>query len=828
MKTKAVRIISIIFLSFMFTNIQAQTYDDLWSDIQKAEQKDMPKSVISICDKIIKKATKEHQSGQLFKAYFYRCQSKQDISPDSIYTELKDVEHWAETASNPTDKMVIHSILANIYASYAAMNSWELKLRTNTTSAEAPDDIREWTRIQFHDAVMKHIDASLADLNLLHSTNTKSFVPFTKLQWASKFYGHDMLHLIAKRALQTLEMFYEVADSKKEINDKKENIYHSLQNIYQSADDKDALVLISLDEIDYRYKLHKSNNTYIKDLEHLLSSNSTSNVCSEIYLKEAQYYSDHHNKIKALDICNNALKLYPKYERINAVKECINEIELTRATLNITNVAYPNSTIQIKVSHCNSKGFTLQLYKVPEGANLEKEISSKNCSLAYSKHFDLIPPKNYELQTDSFSIQTPDLGAYLATVKSDEKSAVSSDYNKILRITRLKLLTLSLGNQIEATVVDGQNGKFIPGATISDFNSSYKLLKQYTTDAEGKVIFTPHRPVILTATKGDDKYMGYLWGYSFLSEPHTTTVNKVVLMTDRSIYRPGQTVYLKGINYDQNGDSTSVCPRRQFSLSLRDANFQEIANKKVTTNEFGSFTSSFILPSSCLNGIFRINTENGSITFRVEEYKRPSFEVKTDELKDTYSIGDTIAVKGNAKTFSGVPLDGAIAKYTITRTKWSWWWRRDSQIIATDSIKVQPDGTFSIPVYLNGAKDASYQDDATSDETDESYYKTDEANDYYTYTVKIDVTSAAGETQTGEAVIGAGKKSMILSIADDSKRLCKDQLSQSSIRSQESASETRRHKHFIHACSSQGQAGRKSCKPRHCRFQQRDRYERLA
>ena len=198
-------------------------------------------------------------------------------------------------------------------------------------------------------------------------------------------------------------------------------------------------------------------------------------------------------------------------------------------------------------------------------------------------------------------------------------------------------------------------------------------------------------------------YRFYSW-FNNYSDGRTSQKN-MILMTDRGIYRPGQTIYEKGIVYTQQGDSTRVDEAQTYNVSLRDTNNQEIATKKVTTNKFGSFNLQFVLPSSCLNGTFYIETPLARKDIRVEEYKRPTFEITTDKVNTSYSLGDTIHLKGNAKMFSGIPVGNAIAKYTIRREKWSWWWIRDTEIICTDSVKTDAEGRFDLPVYLAGKPD---------------------------------------------------------------------------------------------------------------------------
>jgi hypothetical protein len=700
MKKKVIGIIVFMLLLAVAARVKAQSYDKLWKDIASFEKKDLPKSIIDCCNTIIKKAQSENNTGQLLKAYIYRMQCKESISEDSLYTSVKDLENRVLTTKNPVDKMVIHSILAGIYADYASMNNYELDDRTNVSVVKDADDMREWTHIQFNSAILRHVEASLSDISLLHATSTKKYLPFTSQNWASEYYKHDMLHLIARKAINSLNALSN-SDVKRQ---KTDSIYQLMQNIYRSDKQEEAYVLVTLDKLNFQKSVSKINDkTYTASLNNLLNDvDKSKEIRSEIFLALANDAYSHRKMNKTLDLCNQAISLYPKYNRITSLQELRNRILNPSVSMSIINAAYPLSKEKIFVNHKNANGFTLRLYRIPDALITKNDIKAEDCKLLNEQHFNLTQPKNYIEKKDSFMITTPDVGVYLIETKVDGAAKNSNTQNAILHISRLMLLSMGNKGQHQFVVTDRMSGQLIEGATVIAYDRKNRVLQQGTTDNKGKVTMTvSSNSNQVKAVKGNDKYMDkqYLSNSYYYSSNDSTTQHILKLLTDRSIYRPGQIVHVKGIAYSQRGDNAKTIENKSYQLSLRDANHQEIANKKVTTNGFGSFTADFTLPSSCLNGNFSVTSQtDGSYAyFKVEEYKRPTFEVTTDDVKESYSLGDTVYIKGKAKTFSGVPVDGAMAKYTVKRSEWCWWRENGDEIITNDSVKLAPDGSFTIP-----------------------------------------------------------------------------------------------------------------------------------
>ncbi|MEL7533232.1 MAG: alpha-2-macroglobulin family protein, partial [Bacteroidota bacterium] len=223
----------------------------------------------------------------------------------------------------------------------------------------------------------------------------------------------------------------------------------------------------------------------------------------------------------------------------------------------------------------------------------------------------------------------------------------------------------------------------------------------------------------------------------------------------RKIYRPGQTIYFKGLALRKKGKDWNIRKNKSFEVIFRDVNGQEIATEKFKSNEYGTFSGTFTAPVGVLTGMMRLFCDNSNVSFRVEEYKRPKFEVKLDPFEGEFVLGDQITVKGNALTYSGVKLDGAKVKYRVRRNArfpyfYSWWRpapRSSSAEISNGEVLTDAEGNFSFEFPA---------------EADVSLRKEDKP--IFSYEVSINVTDITGETHEAATKVQAGYTSLLMDL----------------------------------------------------------------
>ena len=736
--------------------MQAQTFDKLWKDVEQAEKKSLPQTVIKLTDQIFRKGEKEKNSPQMLKAYMWRMNYQESLTPDSFYVSLKGLEQWAKQSDKPMDRAILHSLIAGLYADYADQNAWQIRQRTDIVDQTPSADMREWTANMFIEKVKANTKEALVDSVLLLKTSSRTYIPFVALGETSGYYHHDMYHLLASRGIEALRKI-ENLNVNNEVKQDIELIYQNMLSAYKVRGDKEGFVLTSLNYLQWRYDmgfrpfqakkglLGLTQDPYLAGLDKLKAEFKSLDVCAEVYLAKANFALMKDQQVAALQLCDEAIRLYPGYRRMNALKNLKENILAPSLNVSSNSTGFPDEEVKIQVSHKNLNGFTLSLYK--------------DKTLLKEQHYVLSRPTDYRTQDTTFTFKAPNVGKYKMRIVPDIHS--KKDQEREFVVTRFKVLTASLpGEQYEIVTLDAQTGHPIPNAQVTLYDNKSKVLQQLTTNVNGKAVITwKNSYQYLTATKDQDtsmlKQSIYGGNFGYYGDSNQSS-NKMTLLTDRSIYRPGQTVYVKGIAYTQKTDTAHVLVNKEYTVVLKDANNQEVGKKTVTTNDFGSFATDFALPSACLNGMFSIRSGDGWAQIRVEDYKRPTFDITFEKQKGSYQLGSEIEVKGKVQSYSGVLLQDLPVKYVVKRSGYSLWRMAESTQIASGEVTLSANGEFTIPVLLEESEQ----------------YKNDNKM-YYRYQVEAMVTNVAGETQTSVDVISAGNRSLIVQ-PELNDKVCKD------------------------------------------------------
>lgn len=743
----------LLMMATILPTVHAQSYTKLWKDVEQAQKKDLPQTVIQLTERIAHKAEQEQNAPQLLKAIVCRNDYQDKLTPDSLLTNLKALEKWAGQEPDSTNKAILHSLLAEKYNVFLQQNLWTIKSRTELQSDDIPADIREWTASLFIDRIDQHLRTSLANEKQLMKISTKEYTPFIEQEEGSRFYGHDLYHLLMRRAIHLYQQWNNLnIDSLQQA--RITGLYtHAIDLYAQQARSEDAVIFCTLDYLNYQRNQNRTEeNIYLQGLDALLSKYGSRAACGEVLIAKATYLQSKSRYAEALRLCDEGLKQYSSYPRINALKNLRAQILQPALSYRTYNSAYPGDSIELRISYKNLDGFTWNLYatnldEVPYSYD-EDDIKKHRRNKLSSIHFSLKPlPKTgmpeedwkYQHSDTLFKIRVPDnLGVYIYQAVPDAKG--NEPRSHLLTTTRLKVLGLDTGDkqQVEFITIDAQSGHPIANATLSFYDyTGNKLLKEVTTGADGKVLVQTNADMRhYVARKDNDRSMRpqYFYRHGSVSPGYSNEWNKVLtLLSDRAIYRPGQTVYIKGIAHQQNQDSAHVLTNETYELSLLDVNRKEIATQKVTTNEFGSFTAEFTLPAACLNGTFTIRdkkTNHGSITFRVEEYKRPSFEITFNPVTKAYLLGDTITLTGNVKAYNGMTIQEVPLAYRVTyHTFMPRIWRMQQKPLQADTIRLDANGNFSIPLKLTIPEDEVQKDRI------------------HTFDFAVTVTDEAGETQ---------------------------------------------------------------------------------
>ena len=756
-----IRYLSLIVLLVMsvFAPMQAQTYDNLWKELEVLERKDLPKSVISEAMKIYDKAKAEQNVPQMMKAYLTAMQYRSLLTPDSLKVDMNGLEQWASQTGSMEDKAILYSILGEM---------------------TMPADVKKG---------LGYLQASLKDKDWLLLIPVEKLRPMVRVGEASKRYFRDNLYnLLARRAIQIMQQYrWQAAAKANQTNSLSVDMtdmdqfvtyqfvpvsdcdltaavmqtYQSLLKAYDTETEREGWLLTGIDALNYLYRNFSgnfSNDVCQQELRKWIHTYPAVKTVPEAYLALAQFLQYQNNQVERLRIVREGIAGYPRYEGINQLKNIEKEILNASLSLEIA-TAYPGEQQSVKVNYKNLTGITLQLYKVnlPVTSavlqNRTTHFESKYARLQREEHFSLKPTTDYLNIDTTLTIQAPQAGIYFLKAVPDGKKGVSD--GTLMNVTALKTIYRPLPDgTLELVVVNAVSGQPVSEAEVTIYTEKgggYSPQQTYQADKQGtlKLDFLNSNKYWYNAHTAADNAMPILnlWKNDYYYK-ESKRKEVLQLFTDRSIYRPGQTVYVSGLAYEMEKDSTRVLADKKYTVSLYDANNNETGKVEVRTNGFGSFSGQFVLPSPCLTGYFSLRAADTSVSFKVEEYKRPTFDVTFEPVKVEYQVGDSIEVVGMAKTFAGAPVQNARVHYNISRS-YAWFWRfmgRGSARWEGEAM-TDADGKFTVPVHF----------EIDSDRRESPLW-------YYTYNIQADVTDGAGETQQANLSLPLGSTSMVLNM----------------------------------------------------------------
>ncbi|MBS4066590.1 MAG: alpha-2-macroglobulin, partial [Chitinophagaceae bacterium] len=609
-------------------------------------------------------------------------------------------------------------------------------------------------------------------------------------------------------------------------------LYQQLIRFHINDQVPSALIDVDLRRIEFvnRYSTHENKNEYYRfALNHLIHQYNNQPVVSQAvyllandYAEFAETYDFTKHKTddtlnprwyykKALDLCSTVVKQKEKTEGKINCSNLIHQINSKELSLRTEKVNLPNQPFRSLITYRNTATLYFRIIPVTKTPDEEQERENYWEATYWNKLAKLKPllqfqykmPATEDHQIHKAEIKIPALpaGTYLIMASANEQFTTAEN---ILSAQYVHVSALAwIYNGQDFFVLNRETGKPIHKANVQVWKHGYNYESRkydltkgatYTTDANGYFKLLGDKTseqyrLDMSYEKDrlflDDGFYNYNWRGEESNKDELKN-RKAFLFSDRSIYRPGQTVYFKGIvvTNDAVTGKPKIVSNYKTTLYLYDANYQKVDSIKVNTNEYGSYTGSFQLPQGGLNGQFSIRDEGiqANLYFSVEEYKRPKFYVEYPPLKGAYKVGDKVKVTGNAKAYAGNNIDNAKVKYRVVREPrllypwlcWKWGWPlMEEQEIAHGETNTKADGSFEIVFTAIPDKKVRKELDPLFD-----------------YKVIADVTDLNGETRTGETIISIGYKSLYLEIGlPEGETMIADSLKQISISTKNSMGE---------------------------------------
>lgn len=730
-------IITLLITVFAMLQATAQTYDNLWKQADIIAQKDQPKSEIGVMKKIISKATAAKDYGQLLAAEIRQAILWREISPDSLTPNVKRMETEALKAKDPVLKAVRYAVLGKVYREVNGKKSEEFFKK----ALEQPE--------------------------LLARNASTGYVPLTLKGVDGSSFKNDLLHLIGFEA-----------DSKE--------AYLLMYTYYNKVENRGAACLCAYKLIEkYRQddvrEVRKSK--YLNTIDSLIHVYQDIPEAGELAVEHFRFMegaTDAKPQDK-LNYINYALNRWGGWSRMNVLRNA--QKRLTEPMFQVQDmplVLRPSEKKWVHLNVRNLQNLNIRLSRLNITADNEYDAQNeatykmllKKTTKLHQKDFsrNYYGRPDYEEVKDSIEIggNLP-LGAYLMEVTSDNTGIAPQ--RELFYVSNLAVMIQQLpDDRHRYVVVNATDGQPVPGAKIVLYDRNYDdktgkfkrvIHARMTTDDQGEAYFKNVDGNVLISTS-NDKFTPakdiYLSRARYYEKKDDET--KYQLFTDRAIYRPGQKVHATAVSYIVKKGLDASVPGKSMELKfiLRDANWKQVAEQKATTDEYGTASVDFELPQEGQTGMYHVSVNNrANSSFRVEEYKRPTFEITFPKVNEKYNWGDTVVVKASAKTYAGVPVQGAKVEYQVTRRNQLWWWGAGSagQLVKTDSCVTREDGTFDVEIPLEASLSGK-------DEADRSDFM--RIARFFNFEVSAIVTDISGESHEGVMSLPLGTKPTILTV----------------------------------------------------------------
>lgn len=706
----------------------AQTYDNLWKQAEIIAQKDQPKSEIAVMKKIIAKASAAKDYGQLLAAEMRQMTLWKEISADSLEPNVKRMEAEVLKEKNPVLKAVRYAVLGKV----SEKKSQEFFKK----ALEQPE--------------------------LLAKHTSTEYVPLTQKGVDGSSFNNDLLHLIGFEA-----------DSKE--------AYLQLYTYYNKVGNRGAACLCAYKLIE---KYSQDDVREVKKSKYLHTIDSLIHVYQDIpeageLAVEHYRFMERSSDAKTLDklnYINYALSRWGGWSRMNELRNA--QKRLTEPMFQVQDMPQvlrpgEKAWVHLNVRNLQNLKFSISRLDITADNNYDaqdeatyKMLLKKTTKLHqkdYSRNYYGRP--DYEEVKDSIEIggNLP-LGAYLMEVTSDNTGIAPQ--RKLFYVSNLAVMIQQLpDDKHRYVVVNATDGQPIAGAKIELYEKDYDVKTgkhkrlvhaRLTTDSNGEAYFKNVDGEVLISTSAD-KYAPAKYIYLSRDRYFEQKDDKIAyqLFTDRSIYRPGQKMHATAVSFivKKGLDASVPGKSKELKFILRDAEWKQVAEQKATTDEYGTASVDFELPKEGKTGMFSISVNGQASEYiRVEEYKRPTFEITFPKVNERYTWGDTIVVKATAKTYAGVPVQGAKVEYKVTRRNQMWWMGASSsdKLVKTDSTVTREDGTFEVEIPLEVAES--------------------EKNDFmriarfFNFTISAVVTDISGESHEGEMSLPLGTRSTAFSV----------------------------------------------------------------
>lgn len=793
---------TLLFLFILCTvAASAQDYKKEWAEVLEKETEGEVKQAAALTDLIYQKAHRKKNQSQVIKAFFFKAKYMQVLEEDAQFKIISNIR--AEIKKAPHQgKAILNSIYAQMLRTIYRKNRYAINNISKTANYDI-NDYRKWDSKNFEDEIEKAYIESLEPADLLYRTPLTDFEEIIDFAPSLRNLERSLYDFLAECYLNDLwdttslanneyannhvsllfgdtEHFLKFTESDSlTITEKKGiTLLTEIEKHYYNNNDTinlDRAVLRRLEYMDYEILGNQKIPVYLATIHNIANKTHKTPITYIAKLVEAQTLvrqSDktlfNQNIVESIKLCDELIVNKDKHDLTPDAINLKNNYLQKEAFIETESFIKPNATSLAQIRFKNLDSINVLFYKIPHNADTE----AASFRSQYITNKKPVVKKAYKLpnRNDHFTYTTEVLlpaltkGTYAIILSAAEENIEPISDPLIEKITASQIAVLDQHNYNITTyqVVDRSNGKPIKNAKASLANFSDK-----TSDINGRIQYIAREsrwnnnaerdPVTITWQGDTISFGAYINDYR---PDKRDLISRIQLFTDRSIYRPGQTVYFKGIAYKDYKGVFSVIPNRYFTVTVESSRNDELKKIRLKTNEFGSFADSIVLPKN-INGRFEITVDEDeedededplwedayfsqtSVFFNVEEYKRPTFEVTFEKIKDQIRLNEVIKIKGTARTLSSAMISNADVEYRVYRKSRRHWYDEnynsyEGEITNGDTI-TDANGQFVIEFMAEPDKN----------------HKPEELP-FYTYEISVDVTDINGETHSERYSVNVG------------------------------------------------------------------------
>ncbi|MEA4981867.1 MAG: alpha-2-macroglobulin family protein, partial [Paludibacter sp.] len=763
-----------IVVSSSAQNLQSNT--QTWEKVDQLIEQNLPESALKTLDSISHTVgfNKDMQGQIRVRLYQYRIQTEKE--PDTAPALMKEFEQFARDFEPSAEKQLLFCMAAEMYNDYYQNKRYEIDWRTDV-AGEIPENPETWSKNHYQQKIKSLLQEALKNQEISKNTDIAGLKSLFVDQTEKKDDINTTPTLFDYLAYKQIELSEAWKD-----NNTVNATYNDLIQFRKAKGDFSLTILSEIDYIKYLYSDTDTNSdTFLQKADSLEQVYQHNPAVVEIMAQKANHYLSHTGihqyKKLAYQICQKGIETYPNYPRIGLLKNILIQIEQQSLFIGSAGDAAPANRLKMNIRSTNISEITLEVYRLNTSAEafaknnlnrkIEQEKDSFNKMLIETFKINMPLNDSFEEVDTTFYLKTGDYGiyeyiAYPSGIR--EKDKMTGSYFTVTGLTFIKRAISE--DKTAYYVLDRITGKQISKVDIETYKykwtgNQYEMTLSFTgkTNSKGyaelaRMIVSNNNEVIVLK-KQDDRYFSTTSHKPYFNIYNSTenVQQQINVFTDRAIYRPGQAVYFKAIAYELGKNKQEVTAGKQIRFELMNANGESISDVNLTTNEFGSASGTFILPSGGLNGIYQIRADEiSSVNFSVEEYKRPSFEVTVTQPDSEISFGEAVTLHGDVKAFAGYPLPGTQIRYTVKRYIHPFWrWFPpvyDEKMIVSGETTTDANGNFTLQ--FTPEKDKNIHDK--------------QIKQAYRYTITIDATDTKGETQQAIAHLSVSEQSLFINV----------------------------------------------------------------